>query len=101
MRNGMFMGKARTLCPDLQTIPYDFAGYQEVSQCLYRTVANFTHDIEAVSCDEMLVDCSDLLADTGATPAEFAELLRKEIKEKTSCNASAGLGEYWYSLIGF
>ena len=88
----MFMGRARSLCPDIQTIPYDFEGYREVSQLLYAEVARFTYDIEAVSCDEMLVDCSDLLADTGATPEEFATLLRKSVKEKTGCNASAGLG---------
>ena len=54
---------------------------------------SYTHDIEAVSCDEMLVDCSDLLADTGATPLEFAELLRKDIVDKTGCSASAGIGK--------
>ncbi|KAK3580894.1 hypothetical protein CHS0354_008176 [Potamilus streckersoni] len=91
VRNGMFMGKARQLCPDLVTIPYDFEGYQIVSKLLYDTVASYTHDIEAVSCDEMLVDCTDLLAATGATPEEFASMLRQEIYDKTGCTASAGL----------
>lgn len=59
---------------------------------------SYTHDIEAVSCDEMLVDCTDLLADTGTTPLEFAELLRKDIVEKTGCTASAGLGEHYLEL---
>ncbi|KAL3841317.1 hypothetical protein ACJMK2_019479 [Sinanodonta woodiana] len=91
VKNGMFMGKARQLCPDLVTIPYDFEGYQVVSKLLYDTVASYTHDIEAVSCDEMLVDCTDLLAVTGATPEEFASMLRQEIYDKTGCTASAGL----------
>ncbi|WAR14731.1 REV1-like protein [Mya arenaria] len=91
VKNGMFMGKARQLCPNLMTIPYDFVGYNQVSRILYDTVASYTHDIEAVSCDEMLVDCTDLLADTGATPLEFASMLRDEIFEKTGCHASAGL----------
>ena len=39
LRNGMFMGEAKRLCPDLQTIPYDFEGYRKVSQTLYETVA--------------------------------------------------------------
>lgn len=38
VKNGMFMGPAKKLCPNLQTIPYDFDGYQEVSQILYDTV---------------------------------------------------------------
>ncbi|XP_069136665.1 DNA repair protein REV1-like [Argopecten irradians] len=92
VRNGMFMGKARLLCPELQTIPYDFDGYQEVSKILYDTVARYTHDIEAVSCDEMLVDCTDLLSTTGAKPLDFASLLRQELFEQTGCPASAGMG---------
>ena len=56
------------------------------------SVCSYTHDIEAVSCDEMLVDCTDLLADTGATATEFAELLRQDISDKTGCTASAGIG---------
>ncbi|XP_067658458.1 DNA repair protein REV1-like [Haliotis asinina] len=92
VKNGMFMGPAKQLCPELVTIPYNFDKYQEVSRTLYDTVASFTHDIEAVSCDEMLVDCTDLLAITGTTPEEFATLLRKEIHDKTGCTASAGLG---------
>ncbi|XP_041377375.1 DNA repair protein REV1-like [Gigantopelta aegis] len=91
VKNGMFMGPALRLCPELVPIPYDFDKYQHVSQTLYDTVASYTHDIEAVSCDEMLIDCTDLLADTGASPLEFATLLREDIKTKTGCNASAGL----------
>lgn len=53
---------------------------------------SFTHDIEAVSCDEMLIDCVDVLADTGASPTQFATYLRKVIREKTGCNASIGIG---------
>ena len=39
IKNGMFMGRAKQLCPDLQMIPYDFDGYKRVSQTLYETVA--------------------------------------------------------------
>ncbi|XP_038061911.1 DNA repair protein REV1-like [Patiria miniata] len=91
VKNGMFMGEARKRCPDLQTIPYDFEGYKSVSQTLYETVASYTHEIEAVSCDEMFVDVTSILEDTGATPLDLARVLRQEIKEKTQCNASAGL----------
>ena len=40
----------------------------------------------------MLIDCTDVLVDTSATPLQFASLLRREIREKTQCNASAGIG---------
>ena len=42
VKNGMFMGPAKKLCPALVTIPYDFEGYQEVSKCLYDTVARYS-----------------------------------------------------------
>ncbi|GFN74882.1 DNA repair protein rev1 [Plakobranchus ocellatus] len=92
VKNGMFMGRALQLCPDLQTITYNFSEYNRISKVLYDLVASYTHDIEAVSCDEMLIDCTDILTDTGATAMEFARLLRTEMMEKTGCPASAGIG---------
>ncbi|XP_026752784.2 DNA repair protein REV1 [Galleria mellonella] len=90
--NGMFMGAALKLCPDLQTISYDFEGYKEVAFTLYNTIAQYTLDIEAVSCDEMYVDCTELLKDTGIGVQEFATFLRTEIKSKTGCPCSTGFG---------
>ncbi|KAJ8719750.1 hypothetical protein PYW08_011925 [Mythimna loreyi] len=90
--NGMFMGSALRLCPDLQTIPYDFEGYKEVAYTLYNTVAQYTLDIEAVSCDEMYVDCTELLADMNISVQSFATMLREEIKRKTGCPCSTGFG---------
>lgn len=90
--NGMFMGAALRLCPDLQTIPYDFEGYKEVAHTLYNTIAQYTLDIEAVSCDEMYVDCTDLLKDLGVSVQDLALALRNEIKFKTGCPCSTGFG---------
>ncbi|XP_049802635.1 DNA repair protein REV1 isoform X1 [Schistocerca nitens] len=90
--NGMFLGSALKVCPNLKTIPYDFEGYKEVSYTLYNTVASYTLNIEAVSCDEMYVDCTDIVNEMNITPLEFADVLRREIKEKTGCPASAGFG---------
>ncbi|XP_023724499.1 DNA repair protein REV1 isoform X2 [Cryptotermes secundus] len=92
LKNGMFLGTALKLCPNLRTIPYDFEGYKQVSHCLYNTVAAFTLDIEAVSCDEMFVDCTSVLQNTRASLMQFASFLRQEIEEKTGCTASAGFG---------
>jgi len=55
---------------------------------------SYTLDIEAVSCDEMYVDCIDLLTDTASSPLEFASLLRQEIHDKTGCTASVGIGMF-------
>ncbi|KAJ4444916.1 hypothetical protein ANN_06715 [Periplaneta americana] len=80
IKNGMFLGNALKLCPSLQTIPYDFEGYKQVSYCLYDTVAEFTLEIEAVSCDEMYVDCTSVLRDTSTSPMQFGAYLRQEIQ---------------------
>lgn len=92
VRNGMYLGSALKLCPNLKTVPYDFEGYKEVSFTLYNTVAEYTLDIEAVSCDELFIDLDSLLSDIKMKPLDFASFLRKEIRDKTGCPSSTGLG---------
>ncbi|XP_020007777.1 DNA repair protein REV1 isoform X2 [Castor canadensis] len=92
IKNGMFFGHAKQLCPNLQAVPYDFHAYKEVARTMYETLASYTHNIEAVSCDEALVDITEILAETRLTPDEFANAIRMEIKDKTKCAASVGIG---------
>ena len=93
VKNGMFVGPAMKLCPDLQIIPYDFDGYQSVAKTLYDTISKYTLDIQAVSCDEMLVDLSSVIDSvTNLDVMCFCEKLREEIFEITKCTASIGLG---------
>ncbi|KAH0624622.1 hypothetical protein JD844_032280 [Phrynosoma platyrhinos] len=92
IKNGMFFGQAKRLCPNLQAVCYDFQAYKEVAQTMYETLASYTHNIEAVSCDEALVDITEILAETGLTPEEIADVIRTEIKNKTKCPASIGIG---------
>ncbi|XP_059973158.1 DNA repair protein REV1 isoform X7 [Mesoplodon densirostris] len=92
IRNGMFFGQAKQLCPNLQAVPYDFHAYKEVARTMYETLASYTHSIEAVSCDEALVDITEILAETRLTPDEFANAVRTEIKDQTKCAASVGIG---------
>ncbi|XP_078719445.1 DNA repair protein REV1 isoform X1 [Lampetra fluviatilis] len=92
VKNGMFFGRAKLLCPDLQTVPYDFDGYREVAQALYETLASFTNEVEALSCDEAMLDVTAVLADTGAGPEELASAIRAEVFARTRCCASVGMG---------
>ncbi|XP_073329778.1 DNA repair protein REV1 isoform X2 [Pagrus major] len=92
VRNGMFFGKAKQLCPALQSVPYDFEAYKEVALTMYETLASYTHDIEALSCDEVLIDGSALIVELGVSPADLAKAIRADIKEKTGCCASVGMG---------
>ena len=79
VKNGMFLGPALQVCPDIRTIPYDFDGYKRVARTLYDTVARYTLQIQAVSCDEMLVDLAEVLATTDIDPSAFAEVLRQTL----------------------
>ncbi|KAJ8253478.1 hypothetical protein GJAV_G00213390 [Gymnothorax javanicus] len=92
VRNGMFFGQAKRLCPGLQAVPYDFQAYKEVALVLFETLASYTHDIEALSCDEALVDASNLLAELGVAPDELASAIRSDVMERTGCSASVGMG---------
>uniref|UniRef100_A0A182WKR2 DNA repair protein REV1 n=1 Tax=Anopheles minimus TaxID=112268 RepID=A0A182WKR2_9DIPT len=92
VKNGMFVGAALKLCPELKTIPYDFDGYREVAHQLYDTIAQYTLDIEAVSCDEMFVDLTELIQSTGIEVMEFVTYVRDKISTATGCACSAGIG---------
>ncbi|XP_077473431.1 DNA repair protein REV1 [Stigmatopora argus] len=92
VKNGMFFGQAKKLCPNLQSVPYDFDAYKEVALTMYETLASYSHDIEALSCDELLLDASALIAELGADPEDLAKAIRTDIKERTGCSASIGMG---------
>ncbi|XP_057707651.1 DNA repair protein REV1 isoform X2 [Corythoichthys intestinalis] len=92
VKNGMFFGKAKKLCPTLQSVPYDFDAYKEVALTMYETLAGYSHDIEALSCDELLLDASALIAELGVDPEDLAKAIRTDIKERTGCCASVGMG---------
>lgn len=64
-------------------------------------VGSYTHNIEAVSCDEALVDITEILAETRLTPDEFANAVRMEIKDQTNCAASVGIGQCLASPLLF
>ncbi|XP_055530606.1 DNA repair protein Rev1 [Wyeomyia smithii] len=92
VKNGMFVGSALKLCPNLKTIPYDFDGYREVAFTLYNTIAKYTLNIEAVSCDEMFVDLTELTRSTNINVMDFVSFIRAQIKDITGCPCSAGVG---------
>lgn len=54
---------------------------------------SYTHKIEALSCDEALLDATSLLSELRITPYELAAAIRADVKERTSCCASVGMGE--------
>lgn len=57
----MLLNKAKQLCPQLVCVPYYFDEYRNVSQAFYEILSHFTCNIEAVSCDEALLDITQLV----------------------------------------
>jgi DNA repair protein REV1 len=96
VRNGMYLGQAQELCAKHQAkllcLPYDYEGFHEVSAGFYDTILSYTLDVEAVSCDEMYVDLTELITYFKPLhPLTFVSLLREEIQINTKCPCSAGI----------
>jgi DNA repair protein REV1 len=106
--NGMWMRRAQELCPDVKILPYDFPAYEEASRAFYEAIIATGGLVQSVSVDEALVDISTLcFAATGGdgikrhegtvyreqeAADKIATKLRAEVKEKTECDVSIGIG---------
>ena len=96
IKKGMFIGRARQLCPSLVVLNYDFEGYEEVSvqvaTILQNTANEYNGLVEEVSCDESYVE---LFFDGNQDPyrhaGEVANSLRREILQTTRCSATVGV----------
>jgi DNA repair protein REV1 len=93
IKKGMFLGRAKQLCPELVVLYYDFDGYEEVSaqvlEILHKLAAEHKGTVEAVSCDEAYVEL--FLDDDEAS--HIAESTRIAIFETTQCTASIGVAD--------
>ncbi|KAJ1331282.1 DNA repair protein REV1 [Microdochium nivale] len=109
VKNGMWMKKAKELCPDLKVLPYDFPAYEEASALFYECILETGGIVQSVSIDEALVDATSVvLAGCGSDGVgvdessirqeqeqadQIATLLRTRIKDKTACSVSVGIGD--------
>lgn len=91
VKNGQWVAKARTLCPDLICLPYDFEEYTKCSNILYETLLKLLPDkISAISVDEAMIDVTHLAAARPVT--DICALIRNKIREATGIAASIGSG---------
>ena len=90
IRNGMFVGEALKLCPDLVLIQYNFKQYQKISQQFYEILLQYSSEIEAISCDEAFIDLTDYVNSIGEAES-LVKQFRDEVKSKTGCAVSAGI----------
>ncbi len=94
IKNGMLVGTAKRLCPNIKLIEYDFEAYSTCSKDIYELVSTYTHEIKAVSCDEMFIDFTNLVVESEGmlNPNDIASFIRQEIKLKIRCPSSIGIG---------
>ncbi|KAJ1730804.1 deoxycytidyl transferase [Coemansia biformis] len=93
VKNGMFLGQARQLCPVLATIPYCFEEYKRISRDFYKIVAKIADETQAVSVDEALLDVSDVVEREFQGSAEaLAQDIRRRVFNETRCTLSIGIG---------
>ncbi|KAL9126463.1 MAG: hypothetical protein Q9217_004484 [Psora testacea] len=108
VKNGMWMKHAQNICPDLKVLPYDFKAYEEASRSFYEAVIGTGGIVQSVSVDEALVDVSDQCIAAGGHEGKgihegsiwreqdkadgIAQKLRDQIKERTGCAVSIGIG---------
>ena len=108
IKNGMWMKHAQKMCPELKVLPYDFKAYEDASRSFYDAIMNTGGLVQSVSVDEALVDVSAQCTAAGghggravhegsiwreqAKADEIATRLRDDIKEKTGCAVSVGMG---------
>ncbi|KAI0600818.1 impB/mucB/samB family protein [Biscogniauxia sp. FL1348] len=108
VKNGMWMKRAKELCPDLKVLPYDFPAYEEASKLFYECILEVGGVVQSVSIDEALVDATSVIlsaAGSGGFGADEGNLwreqeeadrialaLRDRIKQKTGCAVSVGIG---------
>ncbi|KAL1799489.1 hypothetical protein ACET3X_003526 [Alternaria dauci] len=108
IKNGMWMKRAQELCPDLKILPYDFPAYEATSRAFYEAILATGGLVQSVSIDEALIDVSNLCIAAGgsdgkqhsegstdreqAKAEEIALNLRDEVRSRTGCNVSVGIG---------
>lgn len=105
VKNGMWMRGALKLCPDLKVLPYDFPAYEEASRLFYETILDIGDGsvVQSVSVDEALVDITGIVLEGGGASEDsisreqdkanrLATMLRQQIKDKTGCDVSVGIG---------
>ncbi|RKP09699.1 hypothetical protein THASP1DRAFT_13899, partial [Thamnocephalis sphaerospora] len=87
---------AKKLCPDLVIIPVNFFLYvAQRMQSIGMLLTYSTYD-SAAGVDESYLNLTAYLARTGTKVVDVVQQLRREIQEKTSLTASAGIGPNKY-----
>jgi len=90
VRSAMSSVMAKRNCPDLIFVKSNFERYREISAQIRKIFFEYTDLVEPLSLDEAYLDVTE--NKKGLMSATLiARKIRKQIKEKTGLNASAGI----------
>ena len=87
VRSAMPMGRALTLCPDLQIVPGKHHLYGEASKKVMALLREVTPLVEQISVDEAFLDLSDL-PESGVV---IGKRLQTQIKNELALSSSIGI----------
>ncbi|WAR59558.1 hypothetical protein PtB15_11B198 [Puccinia triticina] len=100
VRNGQTLGRAKELCPEIQTIAYDFKLYEDLSFKFYNILLSYADELQAVSVDECLIDVSSRFTNQyppgnfnsiKSSALSLAEEIRTTVRNATQCEVSIGI----------
>ncbi|BGP24218.1 DNA repair protein REV1 [Rhodotorula toruloides] len=93
VKNGMSLGRARELCPDIQTMPFEFDLYRSITLAFYDILLAHSSYLQVVSMDECLmeVDVPPTVFRDQDPAMDLARKLRADILNSTGCQASIGI----------
>lgn len=108
VKNGMWMKSALEMCPNLKVLPYDFPAYEDASRQFYESILDIGGVVQSVSIDEALIDVTSVVLTSSGSQGtgeldgsvereqehvdEIGRSLRTEIKSRTGCEVSVGIG---------
>jgi len=98
VRANMFLAEALKLCPELQTVPFEFDEYAEAAEACYACVLEVTKTVVGTSIDECFADVTEAVEEEADGPATAEAIgavaadLRKAVEQRTGCTVSIGSG---------
>ncbi|TQJ22265.1 DNA polymerase-4 [Micromonospora sp. A202] len=90
VRSAMGGQQARRLCPDAIVVPPRMSAYTAASRAVFEIFRQTTPLVEGLSIDEAFLDVGGLWRLVGS-PAEIAERLRREVRERVHLPITVGV----------
>ena len=90
VRTPMGLTQARALCPAAIVVPPRMKAYSAASKAVFEVFRDTTPIVEGISIDEAFLEVGGLLKIRGG-PAEIAERLRAEVRERVGLPITVGV----------